>query len=348
MENPHIDRIMSYAVTEARALDHEYLCLEHIVMVLLQDPSIVSFCYELDINASEISSDIRTFLNDRNAHDMVNETYYKDNDRPRCTASVERAFRRAYTYGAFRPEGGLPVTPIEVLKGILSEGGSPACYFCQTHGLTTEVIESRQEAKGPAASTSKVLSDYTTNLNQLAKNREIDPLIGRHTEVDDLAHILARRKKNNCVLVGQPGTGKTAIAEGLAKLIVEKKVPKALLKKVVYSLDMGKLLAGTRYRGDFEERFKHLTEALLSLDNAILFIDEIHMIFGAGSGSNSSVDVANLIKPILGHGKLLTIGATTPDEFAGSFTKDKALSRRFSRLDIEQTSVADTKKLCAG
>ena len=163
-----------------------------------------------------------------------------------------------------------------------------------------------------------------------------------------LVHILARRKKNNCVIVGEPGVGKTAIAEGLAKRIVDNDVPDAITNKVVYSLSVGDLLAGTRYRGDFEERFKTVMDTLANNPHAILFIDEIHMIMGAGSAGSSSVDIANMIKPVLGAGKLLTIGATTPDEFANSFEKDRALMRRFARLDIEETNVEDTKLIAKG
>ena len=181
--------------------------------------------------------------------------------------------------------------------------------------------------------------EFLIDLNAKAAESEIDPLIGREEEVNDIVHILARRKKNNPILIGEPGTGKTAIAEGLALKIVEGQVPNALKDKTVYSLDIGALLAGTRYRGDFEERIKTVLDSLEERNDVIMFIDEIHMIMGAGSAGSSSVDVANLLKPILGRGKLLTMGATTSDEYSTHFEKDRALIRRFQRVDIEPTNV---------
>ena len=173
-------------------------------------------------------------------------------------------------------------------------------------------------------------------------------MIGRQDEVEDVVHILARRKKNNPLLIGEPGVGKTAIAEGLALKIVEGQVPNALKEKIVYSLDVGGLLAGTRYRGDFEERIKVVLDSLEKNKNVILFIDEIHMIMGAGSAGGSSVDIANLMKSILGRGKLLTMGATTSDEYSTHFEKDRALMRRFQRVEVESTDVETTTEIVKG
>ena len=235
-----------------------------------------------------------------------------------------------------------------MLLSILTEESCHAKYFCEINGLSRVRILEHVNTINRSVENEEQLKEYTVNLNKEAENSKIDPLIGRYEEVNDLIHILARRKKNNCVLVGEPGTGKTAIAEGLAKKIVDGEVPDILKNKIVYSLDIGKLLAGTRYRGDFEERIKGVLQTLEANPNTILFIDEIHMIMGAGSAGGSSVDVANLIKPVLGKGRLLTIGATTPDEFAESFEKDRALMRRFARLDIQETNVADTKLIVKG
>ena len=238
--------------------------------------------------------------------------------------------------------------PMDLLLSILSEDNCMARYLCEINGLTNEVVKHHLRASRNHEESKELLEEFTTNLNEEAKSSKIDPLIGRHEEVSDLVHILARRKKNNCVMVGEPGTGKTAIAEGLAKKIVDGEVPKTLKNKVVYSLDLGAMLAGTRYRGDFEERIKGVLNVLEADPNAILFIDEIHMIMGAGAGGQGNVDAANLLKPVLGRGTMLTIGATTPDEFADTFEKDRALLRRFARLDIEETSVEDTKLIVLG
>jgi len=194
----------------------------------------------------------------------------------------------------------------------------------------------------------RVLAEFTVNLNKEAERKQIDPLIGRELEVEELVHVLARRKKNNTVLVGEPGTGKTAIVEGLAKLIVEDRVPETIEGNTIYSLDIGALLAGTKYRGDFEERMKMVLEALEKKDDAILFIDEIHMIMGAGSGGQGSMDVANLLKPSLQKGSLHCIGATTYEEYRKNFEKDRALLRRFTKIDVEEPSAEDSVRILQG
>ena len=239
-------------------------------------------------------------------------------------------------------------TSVDLMISVLSEEECFAKYYCEVNGLTAEGIKKAMTKTQVVEENKELLDEFTTNLNEEAKDSKIDPLIGRSEEVSDLIHILARRKKNNCVMVGEPGTGKTAIAEGLAKKIVDKEVPKSLKDKVVYSLDLGNMLAGTKYRGDFEERIKGVLNCLEADPNAILFIDEIHMIMGAGAAGSGNVDAANLLKPVLGRGRMLTIGATTPDEFADTFDKDRALMRRFARIDIEETSVPDTKLIVKG
>jgi ATP-dependent Clp protease ATP-binding subunit ClpA len=283
-------------------------------------------------------------LNDPESNGLVPSNGTKG--LPKKTVSLDRVIQRSLAQVLFTGRDRL--SPIDVLVSILTEDQCHAKYFCEVNGLDRNSILQHIDQKSKTEENKELLAEYTTNLNEEALKSRIDPLIGRHEEVSDLIHVLARRKKNNCILVGEPGTGKTAIAEGLAKKIVEGDVPDILKNKVVYSLDIGNLLAGTRYRGDFEERIKGVLQTLESNPNTILFIDEIHMIMGAGSAGGSSVDVANLIKPVLGKGRLLTIGATTPDEFADSFEKDRALMRRFARLDIEQTSVEDTKLIVKG
>ena len=262
------------------------------------------------------------------------------------TVSVDRVFQRGFAHVLFASKEQLEES--DLLLSITMEENSFARYLLSLYGIDNESLQEYMGKTKILKENSKMLEEYTTNLNEEAKKSRIDPLIGRTDEVSDLIHVLARRKKNNCVLVGEPGTGKTAIAEGLAKKIVEGDVPDLLRSKVVYSMDIGSLLAGTKYRGDFEERLKGVLNSMEEDPDAILFIDEIHMIMGAGSAGGSNVDVANLIKPVLGKGRLLTIGATTPDEFADNFEKDTALMRRFAKLDIAETSVEDTKLIVKG
>lgn len=342
--NTQVEKIIHNAASFASEKGHEYICLEHLALSLFEDDDIISLCKNLKVDHDQIKEDLKNYLNDPATNGLVPTNGIKGS--PKKTMSLDRVIQRSLAQVLFTGRDRL--SPIDVLISILTEDQCHAKYFCEVNGLDRNSISQHIDQKSKTEENKELLAEYTTNLNEEALKSRIDPLIGRHEEVSDLIHILARRKKNNCILVGEPGTGKTAIAEGLAKKIVEGDVPEILKNKVVYSLDIGNLLAGTRYRGDFEERIKGVLQTLESNPNTILFIDEIHMIMGAGSAGGSSVDVANLIKPVLGKGRLLTIGATTPDEFADSFEKDRALMRRFARLDIEQTSVDDTKLIVKG
>jgi len=251
--------------------------------------------------------------------------------------------------------------PRDILVSIMSERESHAGYYLLKHGLTRQNLvqfltkDAIEQYQREVAATNinqdsgdTKFENYCHNLNEQAKAGEIDDIIGRETEIDDIAHILARRKKNNVMLLGEPGVGKTAIAEGLAKKIENNTVPKPLLNKTVYSLDLGAMVAGTKYRGDFEERAKVVLDTLAEKDDIILFIDEVHMITGAGSVGQSNMDMANLLKPLLARGKLLCIGATTPEEYRESIEKDRALLRRFQRFDLNPPSAEDTKKILKG
>lgn len=339
-----VEQILQNAVADATARGHEYVCVEHLTLCLFKDSSITKLCEDLKVDHGQIVEDLNNYLMDHDLNGLSSINGTKGS--PKKTVSVERVLQRGIVHLVFTNKQ--VFSAADLLISILGEDNCHARYFCEINGLSRNVVVEFLELSSKVEETKENINEYTTNLNEEAKASRIDPLIGRQNEVEDLIHILARRKKNNCVLVGEPGTGKTAIAEGLAKKIVEGEVPKQLMDKVVYSLDIGNLLAGTRYRGDFEERIKSVLNKLESDPNAILFIDEIHMIIGAGSAGNSSVDVANLIKPILGKGRLLTIGATTPDEFADSFEKDRALMRRFARLDIDQTDLHSTKLILRG
>ena len=344
MESKYIDSIIQNAVQFAKDKGHEYVTLEHIMFCLLEHEDISGLIKELKVDLNNIVEDLNQYLDDPDLNGLENEHGVKGD--PKKTVSTERIIQRALAQVIF--SGREEVKPLDMFLSILSEPNSHAAYFCQLNGLDKNIIVEFLEHKYTSDQSKELVKEYTTNLNEEAQKGRIDNLIGRHEEVDELVHILARRKKNNVVLVGEPGTGKTAVAEGLAKRVVDGDVPDVIKNKVIYSLAVGDLLAGTRYRGDFEERFKSVLETLEASPHAVLFIDEIHMIMGAGSAGSSSVDIANMIKPVLGKGRLLTIGATTPDEFADSFEKDRALMRRFAKLDILETSVEDTKEIIIG
>jgi ATP-dependent Clp protease ATP-binding subunit ClpA len=344
MDHSVLEEVMRKSVDYATELNHEYVTCEHLMNSLLSLPELQKLATELEVDIGQIATDINSFMLDEGYNGFTSQ--HGNKGAPKKTTSVERVIQRALAQVIF--QGRDEVAAMDIFTSILSEDNCYATYFCEINGFGRNEVVEQVDKKIRTSKSAELVEEYTTNLNVEAQNKRIDPLIGRETEVDDLVHILARRKKNNCVLVGEPGTGKTAIAEGLAKRIVDGEVPPLLRSKVVYSLSIGDLLAGTRYRGDFEERLKMVLDVLADNPDTILFIDEIHMIMGAGAGGNSSVDVANMIKPVLGKGRLLTIGATTPDEFANSFEKDTALMRRFARLDIEQTSVEDTKRIVQG
>jgi len=344
MEHKSIDNIMRNAVEFATSLDHEYVTNEHIMRGLLADEKIRGIIKRLGGDVDLIQKDLLNYLTNPDLNGLVSVNGTKG--KPKKTMGVDRVAQRALAQVMFN--GREEIEPIDLLTSILSEDECFARYYCEINGFDRNKIAAYIESKTRNKQNASLLEEYTKNLNKEAIAGRIDPLIGRETEVSNLVHILARRKKNNCIIVGEPGTGKTAIAEGLAKRIVDGEVPPLLQNKTVYSLSIGDLIAGTRYRGDFEERLKLVLKTLEDNPDSILFIDEIHMIMGAGSAGSSSVDVANMIKPVLGKGRLLTIGATTPDEFASTFEKDRALMRRFARLDIEETSVEDTKRILHG
>jgi ATP-dependent Clp protease ATP-binding subunit ClpA len=344
MDNSNIDNIIKQSIDKAVELSHEYCTLEHVTVSLLNNKKIIELCKELKIVVNDIQTDLKTYLDNDEFNGLVAGNGFKG--APKKTTAIERVFQRALAQVIFG--GREKIDPIDLLVSILSEDDCISRYYCELNGLNRNIIVSYIDKRYKTAQNAELIEEYTRNLNEEALANKIDPLIGRVEEVSDLVHILARRKKNNVCIIGEPGTGKTAIAEGLAKRIVENEVPPMLRNKIVYSLAVGDLLAGTRYRGDFEERLKNVLDNLSENPNAILFIDEIHMIMGAGSAGGSNVDVANMIKPVLGRGKLLTIGATTPDEYANTFEKDRALMRRFARLDIEETSIDDTKLILKG
>ena len=339
-----VEQIVKNALDIASNLEHEYVSLEHITLCLLDDPEVVKISEMLQVDRERLRNDLEAYLDDHEFNCLRSDNGSKG--LPKKTQAIERVFQRGLAQILF--SGRENLLPMDLLLSIMGEEDCFARYFCEQNGLSPEGIAGAIKQEVTEEASSELLEEFTVNLNKEAKNFKIDPLIGRHDEVNDLVHILARRKKNNCVLVGEPGTGKTAIAEGFAKRIVDGEVPDSLKDKVVYSLDLGAMLAGTKYRGDFEERIKGLLKILEADPHAIMFIDEIHMIMGAGSTGSGNIDAANLLKPVLGRGRLLTIGATTPDEWADTIDKDRAMSRRFAKLEVAETDVESTKKIILG
>tara|TARA_B110000503_G_scaffold24486_2_gene38745 strand:+ start:745 stop:2928 length:2184 start_codon:yes stop_codon:yes gene_type:complete len=340
-----LDNIITCAVNYASERNHEYVTLEHLMLCCLEDDDVIQVLDEIDDqhDCDLAKADLINYLADDTVNGLKGEIVY--DGKPKKTEGVERVMQRAFAQVIFSARD--QVSSIDLFVSILSENDTHAKYICELNGIDRlSVVQVLTAMHGKSGL--KEAEEFLINLNAKAAEMEIDPLIGRHEEVSDVIHILARRKKNNPLLIGEPGVGKTAIAEGLALKIVEGQVPNALKNKVVYSLDIGSLLAGTKYRGDFEERIKVVLDSLEADKNVILFIDEIHMIMGAGSAGSSNVDIANLLKPLLGRGKLLTMGATTNDEYSTHFEKDKALLRRFQRVDIEPTDVPTTIEIMKG
>ena len=337
-----LDNVITCAVNYASQKNHEYVTLEHLMLCCLEDETVLELLNNFECDVELARQDLKNYLEDDENNGLKGDIPY--DGKPKKTASVERVMQRAFAQVIFSARD--QVSSTDLFVSILSEEDTHAKYICELNGIDRLAVVQVLTAINTA--NMKEAEDFLINLNKKAAESEIDPLIGRAEEVSDVVHILARRKKNNPLLIGEPGVGKTAIAEGLALKIVEGQVPNALKEKIVYSLDIGALLAGTRYRGDFEERIKTVLDSLEEDKNVILFIDEIHMIMGAGSAGSSNVDVANLLKPLLGRGKLLTMGATTNDEYSTHFEKDKALLRRFQRVDIEPTDVPTTIEIMKG
>ena len=343
-ENQHhsINEILEQAFKLALHREHEYVTLEHLTIVLLEKEEIREYCHAMEADTDAIIDDITEFLNGQDYLIVTGLT------RPRKTQTLERAFNRAFTQDIFNGRAG--IAPQDMLLSILSERNSHACYYLSQHNVTKEgfleVLGKNNKSETKIKhSAEKILNEFCINLNKEAENLKIDPLIGRNREVEQLTQILARRKKRNAILVGEPGVGKTAIVEGLARKIFEKTVPHTLKDCTIYSLDMGAMMAGTKYRGDFEERVKQVIDVLEARTDAILFIDEIHTMVGAGAAGNSNTDMANLLKPALTRGKVQIIGSTTYEEYRESIEPERALARRFTKLDVVEMSPEDCKNM---
>jgi ATP-dependent Clp protease ATP-binding subunit ClpA len=360
--SPEVEIALSVAASDAARRRHEYVTIEHLLYALLLDQTTANVVRHAGGDPSNLKKRLEQYLSDEL------EQLSEDEARtPAMSLGVQRAIRRAASH--VKSSGKDEVTGANVLVAMFQEQDSYGVKLMEDQGVTRlDVVsyvshgvsrledsgtapgkdgETESDAEAPRPSKDP-LKAYTVNLNEEAKSLRIDPLVGRENEVARIVQILARRKKNNPLLVGDAGVGKTAIAEGLALKIVRNEVPKALASSTVYSLDMGALLAGTRYRGDFEERIKAVIRALQKVDHAILFIDEIHTIVGAGATTGGSMDASNLLKPALASGRLRCIGSTTFQEFRQHFEKDRALARRFQRVEVGEPSVEDTVKILEG
>ncbi len=347
------------AFVEARQKRHEFITVEHLLLALLDNPSAAETLRACGGNIEQLRRDLTGFIEE---HTPSIEG--KDDIDTQPTLGFQRVIQRAILH--VQSSGKKEVNGANVLVAIFGEKDSHAVYYLQKQGITRlDVVnyishgvskvqqqqprpEPEAEAEGEQAAAPSSLENYTINLNALALQGKIDPLIGRDSELERVIQTLCRRRKNNPLLVGEAGVGKTAIAEGLARRIVENDVPEVLANAKVFALDMGALLAGTKYRGDFEQRLKAVVKQLSENPNAILFIDEIHTLIGAGSASGGTLDASNLLKPALSNGQLKCIGATTYNEFRTIFEKDHALSRRFQKIDINEPSVSDTIEILKG
>lgn len=348
-ENPEIEKIVDSAIEYAIELGHRYVTVEHLSYSLVNSDSFSALLVEMGVDVEDLSADLEGYL-EKKLDKLVDKNLDTD---PKKTHALERVFNRAYTQVLFNNR--TKIVPVDLYLSITGESQSYAAYFFIKYGLDkNKIIEIHNKntiKNQPKMDTSKatnILEDYCTNLNNLAENQEIDTVIGRENELTEIAQILARRNKSNVLMVGDPGVGKTAIAEGLALNIVEGNVPEFLSGWTVYNLDIGTLLAGSKYRGEFEEKLREVLDALTSIGNAILFIDEAHQMRGAGSGNSSEVDFANMIKPALSRGKIKVIASTTWEEYSGSFEKDRALMRRFHRLTVDEPSAGVAKDILKG
>ena len=347
------------AFVEARRKRHEFITVEHLLLALMDNPSAMEVLRACGANLDDLRLELGSFI-DEHTPTVTGE----DDIETQPTLGFQRVIQRAILH--VQSSGKKEVTGANVLVAIYGEKDSHAVFFLQkqgisrldvvnfiSHGITktpapAQKAEEGATAEGETNPNGKPLDSFTHNMNQAVLLGKIDPLIGREKELERVIQTLCRRRKNNPLLVGEAGVGKTAIAEGLAQRIVEARVPEILAKATVYSLDMGALLAGTKYRGDFEQRLKGVLNQLAENPDAILFIDEIHTLIGAGAASGGTLDASNLLKPALSNGVLKCIGATTYSEFRGVFEKDHALSRRFQKIDVGEPSIVETVSILRG
>lgn len=362
MLNKELESSLNGAFARARDKRHEFMTVEHLLLALLENDAAKEALLACQADIDTLRRELDTFIDQTTP--LIPENDETRETQP--TLSFQRVLQRAVFH--VQSSGRSEVTGANVLVAIFSEQESHAAYLLKkndisrldivnfiSHGITKASSSGEESSSdsfgtesGEEVNADERLESFATNLNHLAKQGKIDPLIGRDKELERTIQVLCRRRKNNPLLVGEAGVGKTAIAEGLAWRIVEGQVPDVIKESVIYSLDIGSLLAGTKYRGDFEKRFKSILKQLEKEKDAVLFIDEIHTIIGAGAASGGQVDAANLIKPLLSSGKLRCIGSTTYQEYSNIFEKERALSRRFQKIDVVEPSLDDTTKILMG
>ena len=360
MLSKDLEESLNRAFKEAREKNHEFMTVEHLLLVLLDNPAATEVLRACGANIDKLRDELSDFL------DETTPLLPPNDDRDiQPTLGFQRVLQRAVFH--VQSSGKREVTGANVLVAIFSEQESQAVYFLKKQGVTRlDVVnyishgiakvkdedhhESQpgEEEEGGESAGQSPLELYASNLNEMARRGKIDPLIGRKHELERTIQVLCRRRKNNPLFVGEAGVGKTALAEGLAKKIVDGEVPDVLAHSTIYALDLGGLLAGTKYRGDFEKRLKAVLAQLKRESGAILFIDEIHTIIGAGAASGGAMDASNLIKPVLANGDLKCIGSTTYQEYRGIFEKDRALARRFQKIDVSEPSVEETIQILEG
>ncbi len=357
MLNKDLEVSLNMAFRQAKESRHEFMTVEHLLLALLDNPSSIDALNACGADMANLRKELLTFIADTTP--VIPSGEEERETQP--TLGFQRVLQRAVFH--VQSSGKNEVNGANVLVAIFSEQESQAAYFLKksdisrldivnyiSHGIA-KIDQENSPSEGQVATGEeepRTIDNFSTNLNEEALKGNIDPLIGRDSELERTLQVLSRRRKNNPLYVGEAGVGKTAIAEGLANLLISDKAPEFLADATIYSLDMGALLAGTKYRGDFEKRFKALLKELEQDGNAILFIDEIHTIIGAGAASGGMLDASNLIKPLLSSGKLRCIGSTTYQEYQSIFEKDRALARRFQKIDVIEPSVDDTTKILHG
>lgn len=346
-----LQQVFEKAIDVAKQLNHEYLTLEHLLFAMVSEESFTKCLHGYGSDPEFIKTTLGAHLKNK-----CNDIIGNGDVKPRKTQTVERVLNRAFTQVLFN--GRQRIESTDVFLAMMSEKRSVAYYYLSQAKIDKDKFADylNNEAEEPAApeedsraqASSRALQDFTTNLNEQVKQKKIDPVIGREDELENVALAMGRRNKSNVILVGDPGVGKTAIAEGLAFNIVQGSVPEFLKEYTVFNLDISAMLAGSKYRGDFEERFKQVLKALNKIGKAILFIDEAHMISGAGSSNNSANDLSNMMKPALSKGNLKVIASTTWEEYRKHFEKDRALMRRFQRITIDEPSKETTFQILKG
>lgn len=362
MLSKELEKSLNEIAQSASARRHEFITVEHLLLALMSNEAALDVLKNVGGDAAKLTSELEKYIEETTPILPVSD----EEHGPQTTLGFQRVVSRSLFH--VQSSGRKEVTGANVLVAIFSEQESQAVYLLKVQGVTridvvnyishgiskaedAEESETRQptgEGEDPAEAGQKALQLYATDLNEEARSGRIDPLVGRGEELERVIQILCRRRKNNPLLVGESGVGKTAIAEGLAKRIVDEKVPEVVAGSIIYSLDLGALVAGTKYRGDFEKRFKAVLAELKEIEGSILFIDEIHTIIGAGAASGGVMDASNLLKPLLTSGQMRCMGSTTYQEYRGIFDKDRALSRRFQKIDVIEPDVDDTYRILKG